>query len=156
MPESMSQCGPNEEEEGVDRPILEDGDLSQRKAPSSGARLWDRVRSRLLRPKVKKTALSYDASTDFSWSSSLSGAFESQPLVTLAKISIWAFEFPENTSTNKGLSGWDFFGATTSATLDGRSTQGIDQNDSYLISEQRLAASAPLGGHMDACLRVAG
>lgn len=53
MPERMSQCSPNEEEEGVDRPTLEDGDLSQRKAPSTGARLWDRVRSRLLRPKVK-------------------------------------------------------------------------------------------------------
>lgn len=57
MPGRMSQCGPNEEEEeGVDHPILEEGDLSQRKALSSGARLWDRVRSRLLRPKVNNSS----------------------------------------------------------------------------------------------------
>lgn len=52
MPERMSECGPNEEE-GVDQPASEEGDVSPRKAPSSGACLWDRVRSRLLRPKVK-------------------------------------------------------------------------------------------------------
>lgn len=49
MPGRMSQCGPREEEEQEEQE--EDG--SERKAPSSGARLWDRVRSRLLRPKVK-------------------------------------------------------------------------------------------------------
>lgn len=57
MPERMSQRSPNEEEEeGVDHPTLEEGDLAQRKAPSSGARLWDRVRSRLLRPKVNNSS----------------------------------------------------------------------------------------------------
>lgn len=56
MPGRMSQCGPNEEEEGVDHPISEEGGLSQRKAPSSGARLWDRVRSRLLRSKVNNSS----------------------------------------------------------------------------------------------------
>lgn len=56
MPERMSQFRPNEEEEGVDHPASEEGDLSQRKAPSPGARLWDRVRSRLLRPKVNSSS----------------------------------------------------------------------------------------------------
>lgn len=51
MPGGMSECSPNEEE-GADRLVSEEGDVSQRKAPSSGACLWDRVRSRLLRPKV--------------------------------------------------------------------------------------------------------
>lgn len=57
MPERMSQFRPREEEEeGVDHPASEEGDLSQRKAPSPGARLWDRVRSRLLRPKVNTSS----------------------------------------------------------------------------------------------------
>lgn len=51
MPDRMSECSPNEED-GADQLVSEDGDASQRKAPSSGACLWDRVRSRLLRPKV--------------------------------------------------------------------------------------------------------
>lgn len=57
MPERMSQCSPDEEEEeeGVGRPVLEDGDSSQGRAPSSGARLWDRVRSRLYGPKVNNS-----------------------------------------------------------------------------------------------------
>lgn len=58
MPERMSQLRPREEEEeeGVDQPASQEGDLSQRKAPGPGARLWDRVRSRLLRPKVNSSS----------------------------------------------------------------------------------------------------
>lgn len=53
MPERMSESIPNEEE-SVDQADsgLED-DTAPRKPPSTGARLWDRVRSSLLRPKVK-------------------------------------------------------------------------------------------------------
>lgn len=56
MPDRMSECSPNEEE-GADHLVLEEGDASQRKAPSSAACLWDRVRSRLLRPKVNNGPL---------------------------------------------------------------------------------------------------
>lgn len=51
----MSESSPNEEE-GVDQAssgLEEEGDAALRKPPSAGARLWDRVRSSLLRPKVK-------------------------------------------------------------------------------------------------------
>lgn len=56
MPETMSEGNPNEEE-SVDRPdsrLEEEGDSALRKPASTGARLWDRVRSSLLRPKVKR------------------------------------------------------------------------------------------------------
>lgn len=53
MPETMSETNPNEEESGDQAVLEEDGDAAPRKTPSTGARLWDRVRGRLLRPKVK-------------------------------------------------------------------------------------------------------
>lgn len=55
MPERMSESNPNEDD-SVDQAssgVEEDGDTAPRKPPSTGARLWDRVRSSLLRPKVK-------------------------------------------------------------------------------------------------------
>lgn len=55
MPERMSESNLNEEE-SLDRTssgLEEEGDTAPRKTPSTGARLWDRVRSSLLRPKVK-------------------------------------------------------------------------------------------------------
>lgn len=54
MPERMSEGNPNEEE-SVDQAssgLEEEGDAAPRKPPNTGARLWDRVRSSLLRPKV--------------------------------------------------------------------------------------------------------
>lgn len=51
----MSECNPNEE--SVEQATLEeDRDSTQRKIPKAGARLWDRVRGTLLRPKVKCTS----------------------------------------------------------------------------------------------------
>ncbi len=55
MPERMSESNPNEED-SVDQAssgLEEEGDAAPRKPPNTGARLWDRVRSSLLRPKVK-------------------------------------------------------------------------------------------------------
>lgn len=55
MPERMSENNGNEEE-SVDQAssgLEEEGDTAPRKPPSTGGRLWDRVRSSLLRPKVK-------------------------------------------------------------------------------------------------------
>lgn len=54
MPE-MSESNPNEEE-SVDQAssgVEEEGDTALRKTPSTGAGLWDRVRSSLIKPKVK-------------------------------------------------------------------------------------------------------
>lgn len=55
MPERMSENNPNEEESGDQacNGLEEEGDTAPRKSPSTGVRLWDRVRSSLLRPKVK-------------------------------------------------------------------------------------------------------
>lgn len=56
MPERMCESS-RSEEDSKDQAIsgLEDeGDSALRKPPSPGARLWDRVRGSLLRPKVKK------------------------------------------------------------------------------------------------------
>lgn len=55
MPERMSESNPTEEESGdqASRSLEEEGDTAPRNPPSTGARLWDRVRGRLLRPKVK-------------------------------------------------------------------------------------------------------
>lgn len=58
MPETMSESNPNEEESGDQAVLEEDGDAAPRKTPSTGARLWDRVRGRLLRPKVKTGTVS--------------------------------------------------------------------------------------------------
>lgn len=58
MPETMSETNPNEEESGDQAVLEEDGDAAPRKTPSTGARLWDRVRGRLLRPKVKTGTVS--------------------------------------------------------------------------------------------------
>lgn len=55
MPEITSESN-HIEEERVDQAsssVEEEGDTVPRKPPSTGARLWDRVRSSLLRPKVK-------------------------------------------------------------------------------------------------------
>lgn len=56
MPETMSESNPNEDD-SVDQVSCgvaeEEGDTAQRKPPGTGARLWDRVRSSLIRPKVK-------------------------------------------------------------------------------------------------------
>lgn len=51
----MSEIHPNEEENAdqASSGLEEEGDTATRKAPGTGARLWDRVRSSLLRPKVK-------------------------------------------------------------------------------------------------------
>lgn len=61
MPERMSECKPNEEE-SVDQASNslegEEGDTAPRKPQSTGARLWDRVRSSVLRRKVKIWAMS--------------------------------------------------------------------------------------------------
>lgn len=54
-PERMSESN-SDEAESVDQTssgLEEEGDTTQRKPPSTGGRLWDRVRSSLLRPKVK-------------------------------------------------------------------------------------------------------
>lgn len=55
MPEKMSESNLNEEEslDQASSGLEEEGDAAPRKTPSTGARLWDRVRSSLLRPKVK-------------------------------------------------------------------------------------------------------
>lgn len=55
MPESMSEINPNEEEstDQASNGLQDEGEMAPRKAPGSGARLWDRVRCSLLRPKVK-------------------------------------------------------------------------------------------------------
>lgn len=55
MPGRMSESSPSEEDAGnqASRSLEEVGDLAQRNPSSTGARLWDRVRGRLLRPKVK-------------------------------------------------------------------------------------------------------
>lgn len=55
MPETMSESNANDEQ-SVDQAGSgpeEEGDSAPRKSPSSGARLWDKVRSSLIRPKVK-------------------------------------------------------------------------------------------------------
>lgn len=55
MPERMSESNPNEEE-SVDQAgsgVEEEGDTATRKVPGTGARLWERVRSSLIKPKVK-------------------------------------------------------------------------------------------------------
>lgn len=54
MPENMSEGNPNEDEK-VDRTDSgpeEEGDMTMKKPPVTGSRLWDRVRSSLLKPKV--------------------------------------------------------------------------------------------------------
>lgn len=49
----MSDFSPNEESvEQVSSPLEQDKDSAQRRSPNTGARLWDRVRGTLLRPKV--------------------------------------------------------------------------------------------------------
>lgn len=54
MPERMSESNPNEESvDQANSGLEEEGDATPRKPPSTGARLWDRVRSSLLKPKVK-------------------------------------------------------------------------------------------------------
>lgn len=54
MPERMSESTPNEESvDQANSGLEEEEDAAPRKVPSTGARLWDRVRSSLLRPKVK-------------------------------------------------------------------------------------------------------
>lgn len=53
MPGNMSQCNSNEEGAFQTVGALEEEvELAPRKLASTGARLWDRVRSSLLRPKV--------------------------------------------------------------------------------------------------------
>ena len=51
----MSESNPNEDESVVDACIRqeEEVDSTPRKTQSTGARLWERVRSRLIKPKVK-------------------------------------------------------------------------------------------------------
>lgn len=55
----MSESTPNEEEsvDQVSSSLEEEGDTALRKAPRTGARLWDRVCSSLLRPKVMEKEL---------------------------------------------------------------------------------------------------
>lgn len=60
MPERMSENNPNEEQ-SVDQAssgLEEEEDMVPRKPSSTGVRLWDRVRSSLLRPKVKMLKVS--------------------------------------------------------------------------------------------------
>lgn len=82
MPKRMSESNPNEEE-SVDQAnsgLEEEGDMALRKAPGTGARLWDRVRSSLLRPKVKQWEV--ELCTD------LHGIFFSE---FLEQICLWLF-----------------------------------------------------------------
>lgn len=67
----MSESSPAEDESGLE----EEGDSTARKPPSTGARLWDRVRGRLIKPKVKTGKL--DALKDKLPSSFLCYLFES-------------------------------------------------------------------------------
>lgn len=58
--EIMTESNPNEEENvnWSSNGLEEEGDTAVRKPQSTGARLWDRVRSSLLRPKVKRWEVS--------------------------------------------------------------------------------------------------
>ncbi|XP_044220355.1 PH_BCR_vertebrate and RhoGAP_Bcr domain-containing protein isoform X2 [Thunnus albacares] len=58
MPERMSESTPNEESvDQANSGLEEEEDAAPRKLPSTGARLWDRVRSSLLRPKLDPQTL---------------------------------------------------------------------------------------------------
>lgn len=54
MPEIKSESNPKEEEimDQAEGRLEEEGDTTLRKPTSTGARLWERVRSSLIRPKV--------------------------------------------------------------------------------------------------------
>lgn len=54
MPEIKSESNPKEEEimDQAEGRLEEEGDATLRKPTSTGARLWERVRSSLIRPKV--------------------------------------------------------------------------------------------------------
>lgn len=54
MPEIKSESNPKEEElmDQAEGRLEEEGDATLRKPSSTGARLWERVRSSLIRPKV--------------------------------------------------------------------------------------------------------
>lgn len=55
MPEVICESDPKEEEsvDQVEDSLEEEGGAVLRKPTSTGSRLWERVRSSLLRPKVK-------------------------------------------------------------------------------------------------------
>lgn len=54
MPEKMNESSEEESVDLTNSRTEDEGDVNARKAASTGARLWDRVRSSLLRPKVQR------------------------------------------------------------------------------------------------------
>lgn len=63
----MSESNPNEESvDQTNSGLEEEGDITPKKSQSTGARLWDRVRGSLLKPKVKdvESSLWIDLTSD--------------------------------------------------------------------------------------------
>lgn len=138
----MSESDCNEEESSLE----EEGDTSPRKTRNTGARLWDRVRSRLLRPKVtgvmSKENIRYFPDSSHSRSfpclqvnvqcllrvGMYNASKYTKSVFAVIFTVIWpslrlstGFKFkPFNSllSPNEGLSEQDFLGVVTSAVLD--------------------------------------